>query len=98
MGAKDISPEVVERMAALVRDLAASQTRGCYAVEAREIVALLPEVVDPDLIEAREIAAKRFPGTWTSTAMLRGEFDHLYVSAILDGIKRGRRLSQDQPS
>lgn len=102
MGAKDISPEVVKRCIALVRDLAASQTHGCYAVEAREIVALLPESPDPDLLIAREIAVQYgLPGLSgiTSYRVNRGEADQISpVRAIFDAIKRGRQLSQDQPS
>jgi len=57
----DTKPDVTARMEALVREIAEHGPHAFItkymAEEARAIVALLPEPVDPDLIEAREIAA-----------------------------------------
>jgi hypothetical protein len=60
---KDIPDEVVERMVALVKD--AAGTAGIAPVsaveaEARAIMALLPQPIDPLLLRAREIAAQEF--------------------------------------
>jgi len=50
----EISQELVERMVAFIRDAATWPVVGCD--EAREIAKLLPEPVDPDLIEVRRLA------------------------------------------
>jgi hypothetical protein len=58
-----VSPEVVSRMVALVRSLSGTRASGYGATEqdyreACEIAALLPEPVDPDLLELRRIASE----------------------------------------
>lgn len=59
----DLPPEVVARMEALVRRMAAQEVVAWFGsapiLEAREIVALLPEPVDAGLKAARELYAKR---------------------------------------
>jgi len=105
MGAKDISPEVVERMAALVRDLHADHVKhGAhdyvqdFVARTAAIVAELPKPVDPDLIEARRMAADLNQGS-TRTEWMAGRWDAgPAVQWHLAGIKRGRELAQDQPS
>jgi hypothetical protein len=97
----DISPELVERMVALVRDLHADHLR--YDLHDREqnfckrtaaIVADLPVPVDPDLIEAREIAAARYSREDQKRLVLDGKWDcGEPVVAALAGIKRGRELA-----
>jgi hypothetical protein len=96
MGAKDISPEVVERMAKLIRDmdrlLSAAPDQSTIMLspayhEAAEIARLLPVPVDPDEVEVREIVGKYLQlGEYGTDAM------------FLELLKRGRQLSQDQPS
>jgi len=104
----DTKPDVTTRMEALVRGLAEGH-RGSWTWaaekidEARAIVALLPEPVDPDLIEAREIVAKCCK--WFSNAadqrlmvpsILDGSWDEAkagLVQATLAAIKRGRELA-----
>ena len=56
MSDREIAPEIVERCVALVRGLADGSIVAAGYPEARAIVALLPEPVDPDLIEARHVA------------------------------------------
>lgn len=98
MGAKDISPEVVEKLVAFVRNLASSSSASPIFRQAADLVALLPEPVDPDLIEARKLAGALNQGGSTEQ-WLSGKWDDgPAVQWHLAGIKRGRQLSQDQPS
>lgn len=61
--------------------------------EARAIVAELPEPVDPDLLEARGIAAKFGQ---TSIPYANGNYDHYpMVVAALAAIKRGREMERE---
>lgn len=98
---QDISPELVERMVALVRQCAGQPLHGQALhdvdVEAQSIVAQLPEPIDPDLMEARQIAA--FHAGAARDGTMNGEWDNsLYVQNALKGIKRGRELaSLSQP-
>lgn len=63
--------------------------------EARDAVALLPEPVDADLVEARRIAAARCSDPLDRIRFLNGENDDgVAVPAILAGLKRGRELGQ----
>lgn len=97
-----ISPDLTARMEALVRKLATwtwvahTNADKDYA-EARAIVALLPEPVDPDLIEARRLVAEKFDGGTKSLAgdaVRAGARDHAHdVQLAYDCIKRGRALA-----
>jgi hypothetical protein len=95
----DTKPDVTARMEALVRRMA-SEThgrRGSDYDEARAIVALLPELVDPDLIEARRLVAEKFDGGTKSLngdAVRAGARDHAHdVQLAYSCIKRGRELA-----
>lgn len=92
-----------ERMVDLIRDLHADHLKhGAhdylqdFVARTAAIVAELPVPIDPDLIEAREIAADR----WDREAMdgwaqivLAGSCDHhTDVQLALKAIKRGREL------
>lgn len=95
----DISPEAIERMVALVRERIFAYREWDadsfpnYITEARAIVALLPEPVDPDLPIAREIADdKRLARD--SYPFGQGQSDtHPLVQSALAGIRRGRELA-----
>lgn len=105
----EINPEAVERMVALVRERIFAY-RECdadsfpnYITEAHEIAAMLPEPVDPLLVEARDVAgdamaAGTYAGQCYSTgainAVRTGADDgNAYVRAALAGIRRGRELA-----
>lgn len=110
----DLSPEVVGRMVAHFRSVAAKYSHvkdgaGNFNEELREvraIVALLPEQVDPDLVEARKIAASfAKPGAYmcfsagdlSSQRILEGRDDETsLVQNLLVAIKRGRELARAQ--
>ena len=106
----DLSPEVVGRMVALVRAWANDARTVAEArqlgIEARAIVALLPEPVDLDLVEARKIAASfAKPGAYmcfsagdlSSQRILEGRDDETsLVQNLLLAIKRGRELARAQ--
>lgn len=89
-----VGPEVVERMIALVRELAKVTTiKAPWIIEARAIVALLPEPIDGDLVEARECAAQAqllAVGELTRAGKMD---DQPIVIAALAAIKRGRALA-----
>lgn len=104
----EVGPEVVERMIALVRRLSASLDKGStvfpslssmeHYAEARAIVALLPEPVDADLVEARRIAVEQLTAPGQSEVFLGliadGTNDHYSeVRIALAAIKRGRALA-----
>ncbi len=104
-----IPEELVERMATLLSRMVKwnrSFGLACDATEARAIVALLPKPVDPDLIEAREIAASHSTkgsfisisaGELTAEHIRAGiRDDDVFVRAIATAIKRGRELAQVQ--
>jgi hypothetical protein len=102
---KEIPAELVERMVALVRQIAGPWPLIDHVQrhEARAIAALLPEPVDPDLIEAREIALKYgLPGImhYRTTNQTRDGAcdDMLAVQLVLEAIKRGRELAKRDPS
>ena len=83
----EISQELVERMAALVRAVAdvpkdSALGQSGYASEARAIVAELPKPVDPDLIEAEAIFGKWQGG------------DQKMIDMVLSAIRRGRELER----
>lgn len=100
----DIAPELVERMVAHFRAVVAkfpspaTQKTDPLLKEAREIVALLPKPIDPDLIEARLIVVRlALPGRYdgiTGFAAGAGDADEKpYTRAVLAAIKRGRELA-----
>ncbi len=60
------------------------------------IVAELPKSLDPDLVEAREIAVKQEGRRFYSDPLRAGEHDtSLEVVYALKGIKRGRELERE---
>jgi hypothetical protein len=112
MSGGEIGPELVERMVALVRSMlqqeaehADAPTRFCYAnhTEARAIAALLPEPVDPDLIEAREAVCRSHHDKHPESPWHQGQAElvrsgsndrMLDVLAAYEAIKRGRELER----
>lgn len=110
MSGQEISPELVERMVALVRayghgaGLAFEQATGrSVFAEAMLLADLLPEPVDPDLIEAREIVASGHDvyaaeSPWHANEAVKvraGQDDRLFrVADTFAGIKRGRELER----
>ncbi len=101
---EEISQDLAQRMAALVRDLRADHIRyGAHDIEqdfvarTAAIAAELPKPIDPDLLEARSICAsfERSPGS--ILAFTVGEWDDgATMRRVLAGIKRGRALSQGE--
>lgn len=97
----DVSPEVVERMVRLVRDVAVN---GDYEQreKARALIAILPKPVDPDLLEARRlVATSRDPGLSADMRanILKGEEDDSPIwgmPVVLAAIKRGRELTNKE--
>lgn len=91
-------PALWDRMEALVRDLA-SRDGACFVGEikheAQAIVADLPKPVDPDLIEARKLAASFSDREDVNHAdYLSGDLDSGgEVQGFLAAIKRGRELA-----
>lgn len=87
-----ISDELVERMVALVRDLA-GKDGACFVGEvkdeARAIVAELPEPVDPHLAIAKRIKDTAYQADKGSMKL-----DWVTV-AILEGISTGRQLERE---
>lgn len=91
----DTKPDVTARMEALVRrmalaDICSTQTdlvqQSIY--DARAIVALLPEPVDPDLIEARRIVSEQgYPADYDNVD------DDSIVGIAYACLKRGRELA-----
>ena len=98
----EIAPELVSRMIALIETVAANGKNTSsgvmgYADEAKAIIALLPEPVDPDLIEARKISlAYGLPAALHRLTMRRtkaGEADgKVAIQSVLEALKRGREL------
>lgn len=100
-----ISEPIAKRMEALVRRVADdehfSDSAEARAVtrEARAIVALLPEPVDADLVEARKLACEnsrwdRSSDQWRD--VMTGKQDRIpMVSVALAAIRRGRALERD---
>lgn len=101
----EISQELAQRMASFVRkqaevnwlDPSDPRARPMYE-EARAIVALLPQLVDPDLIEAREMFIELEGGVDADGEVVsdvrQGKADSTdEVRHILAGIKRGRELA-----
>lgn len=103
--AEQISDALVGRMVVLVRDLHADHLT-CnmqdrvqdFVARTAAIVAELPKSVDPDLIEAREVAAACLDCPGQSVTYLKlirsGTNDHYSeVRIALAAIKRGRELA-----
>lgn len=84
--------EMLERMEALTRKYAASQSPSALAEEARAIVAEMTPPVDPDLIEARKIMRGQLMMTNGSRFdnMRQEDLETLAVNAL----KRGRELER----
>jgi hypothetical protein len=109
---KSVSPadDIAARMEKALRKLAAEDIRshqsdGVQAAifEARNIVAELPEVVDGDLLEAREIACEQLMSFGASSEMIaaddisKGERDDaIVVHVALAAIRRGRALERGE--
>lgn len=104
----DINEATVHRMAKLVRQIEKgflmayvndSGISEYDAVnEARAIVALLPEPVDPDLLEARElyVVANNLGGD-DATFVRKGQMDACdEIQLALAAIKRGRELARQE--
>jgi len=90
--------DLTARMEKLVREMAGSGA-GFIAdyrttEEARAIVALLPPVVDADLVEARKLCAKLYNPQWAAEEwpLLENEF----LRAIAKAIKHGRALERGE--
>lgn len=97
----EITQELAVRMAALVRNIvnyeAVDDIEKPLADEARAIVALLPEPVDPDLVECREIlACEAETKGWTAHALRwrAGAWDdESTIISYMKVLKRGRELA-----
>lgn len=102
-----VSPELEARMIALVREAAKQNGYGWdgkQREEAQAIVAELPEPIDPDLLQAREIAAQYAEraasergreSNWPDR-IRSGKVDGCAeggVGLALDAIRRGRELA-----
>jgi hypothetical protein len=94
------------RMEALVRQIGADRepngegivvfNGSALVAEARAIVALLPEPVDADLVEARRLAVGFRSGEKIRDEILTGERDsEEAIQALLAAIRRGRALERD---
>ena len=85
--------EAVERAIALVRKMAEAAPRSPDAIEAADIVALLPVPVDPDLLLAREMA-EFFWEPASYKIRIGAHDDKPGVQACLAAIKKGRELER----
>ncbi len=110
---QEISPELVDRMMACIRaGVAWADNRSAKVSnatdtenldEARAIVALLPEPVDPDRIEGRNVAATAHMDMHgyesTAEAIRAGRHDDwILVIGCVAAIKRGRELAKQGQS
>lgn len=94
--------EMLDRLEGLARRIADARVPiGNLILEARAMVAELPPPVDPDLIEAREMAAVRYSQRGeTQLALVARPYrsglndEHWDVQTALAGIKRGRELER----
>ncbi len=101
------SDPIAKRMETLVRQMASprwSTANNENYVEARAIVALLPEPVDADLVEARRIVAddvfhsfknKGFSKELAQKYLSGDMDDSAYIRLALAGMKAGRALERD---
>lgn len=97
----EVGSEVVERALELVRDLVSADRFyiDALAKRAAEIVALLPEPVDADLVEARKLAASLIehhsPVMAAQIAAGHGD-DYAPLKHVLAGLKAGRSLEKGE--
>lgn len=98
----EISQELAIRMAACLRDMTKWSGVGFShpgtnaLAEARAIVALLPEPVNPDLVEARKLADYHSERARIKrlTPYSAGTYDHdPVIVALLAALTRGRELA-----
>ncbi|TZG25618.1 hypothetical protein [Sphingomonas montanisoli] len=96
------SPEAIERMMAFVRNMANATSCSPLFREAAEIAALLPEPIDPDLIEARKVIHRVLMDKGASgEAIFAGEVlagerdDALFMHVAIAAIKLGRVLAEE---
>lgn len=88
--------DIAKRMEALVREMAGAGDIRAMTDEARAIVALLPEPVDADLVEARRLAVSFRSGEKIRDEILTCERDaEEAIQALLAAIKHGRALERD---
>lgn len=98
---EQIAPELVQRMVAEFRSLSTvnlSDLDRYFAknvVEtAKAIVADLPKPVDPDILEAREVACQNWFANCEHQLVRAGDYDDQAVLAgIRHGLRRGRELA-----
>lgn len=94
----EIPQELVDRMVALVRDLAGYPAASIYDAidEAQAIAKALPKPVDPDLIEARNLVECTVHwSAQTDRDLASGKNDGTTEMRIaLAAIKRGRELER----
>ena len=99
-----IDDAVVERLIALARNVATNRMNGTHN-EANAIVALLPEPVDPDLIEAREELASFYEAGGIAIHVPAKDCENIRaglcddradVKGFLAAIKRGRALERGE--
>lgn len=84
--------ELTKRMEALVRDMATLVGGATYSqlqTEARAIVAMLPEPVDPDEAEARDLVRMAYPD-------MKDDYQGRRLDIALAAIKRGRALERGE--
>lgn len=99
-----IDDALVERMTVLIRAWAHDESyypfRGYGETidEAKAVSALLPEPVDPDLVEARTLAWEHSDckKSYSQSFVMDGRADNgTAVKAMLAAIKRGREMQKD---
>jgi len=103
-----VGREMHERMVALMRKMGAPQAGEgkqkyvaidgtAMVAEARAIVAMLPDPIDPDLIEARECVAGVYDAAGRGDLAVQtrqgGQDNRLRVQSALAAIRRGRALA-----
>ncbi len=86
----EIPDSVVERLTRFAGMVAELSGNPCLVEEAREVRAMLPKPVDPDLVKARELAKPWL--IYDDVAVLPTDNDNL--RAILEGIKYGRMAAK----
>lgn len=108
----EISQELVERMATVIRAYAHSdgshiKTGRSVHAELLAVASELPVPVDPDLLEAREVAASYCQkGSYISISAGEASANHIraglrdddtFVQAMLAAIKRGKEIARQSP-
>lgn len=93
-----IDAALVDRMVEALKEVAAAKWlenhTPSYVLEARAIVAELPEQVDTDLLEARKVAVP-YVDALTNDILDGGYDSSSEVCAALAGIKLGRQLERE---